>query len=161
MVGTWSAFPLGTLNDDGYQISATTQGQEVNETDAFGMTLVEAIYRGINWRCKLRCLEWKTGLINLWLMFGQQGASGTLSPTLANIGNRWTLFCQPLILTAILANPPTAPQSLTATNAGVAPQQQTEFNATSKVKEVPLELCLIPYATVINSTTFNVPFTVT
>lgn len=159
--GTFNGLPFGTLSDDGYELRATVQGQEINETDAYGQTLVEAVYRGVNWRCLLRGLEWKTGLLTALQMFGQTGAVGTLTPILANVGNRWSAFCLPLVLTAILGNPPTAPQSLTALNAGLAPQFQSAFNLTSKVKEVPLELVFLPYSAVVGSATVSVPFTST
>src|SRR5882724_233766 len=98
-VGTWTALPLGTLSDDGYELVATVQGQEVNETDAYGMTLVEAIYRGQNWRCRMRGLEWdKTGQLGLLQMFGQTGAARSLTPLLNLIGERWSNFCNPLVL---------------------------------------------------------------
>lgn len=158
--GLFNALPLGTLNDAGYEVQATVQGQEVNETDAYGMTLVEAIYRGINWRLRIRGLEWKSGLLAILQMFGQTTA-GVLSPYLANVGDRWSKYCQSLVLTAILGNPPTTPQSLTALLAGVAPQQQSTFNMTSKVREIPLELILLPYTATVGSSSFSVPFTVT
>jgi hypothetical protein len=142
-------------------LSATIQGQEVNETDAYGMTLVEAIYRGQNWRIRLRGLEWKTGLLSILQQFGQTGAAGTLTPILANIGDRWSKYNQSLVLTAILANPPTTPQSLTALGAGIAPNSQSTFNKTSKVRELPIELTLLPYTAVVNSVSYNLPFTVT
>ena len=37
---TWNSLPLGTQNDDGFQLSCTIQGQEANQTDAYGMTLI-------------------------------------------------------------------------------------------------------------------------
>ncbi len=160
----FNAQVMGVMNDDGYELSCTLQGQEVNETDAFGMSLVEAIYRGMNWRCRLRGMEWnRAGLINILKMFGTTTTftDTLLTPTLANIGDRWSKFCQPLVLTAILSNPPSIPASLTATNAGFAPNSQTAFNMTSKVREMPLEMIFIPYQTTIASTTYNVPFTTT
>jgi hypothetical protein len=162
-VGTMSALVIGTLNDDGYELAATIQGQEINETDAYGMTLVEAIYRGQNWRLRMRGLEWKAGLLAILHGFGAQAAlaAGLLGPTLEHIGDRWTKFCSSLVLTAILGNPPTAPQSLTALSAAVAPQQQSVFNLTSKMRELPLEMVLLPYSAAIGSLTLNVPFTVT
>jgi hypothetical protein len=164
-VGTYHAFPLGTLNDDGYVLTATVQGQEVNESDAYGMTLVEGIYRGVNWRCRIRGLEWnKTGLLALLQMFGQ-GAGGIpdgtkLAPALGNIGDRWTAYAFPLVLTAILGNPPTTPQTLTATNAALAPQQATEMMLTSKLREMPLDLVLLPYLSG-GSSGYAIPFSTT
>ena len=166
-VGTWFALPLGTQNDDGFILSVTLQGQEVNESDAFGLTLVEAIYRGQNWRIRLRGLEWnKTGLLSIVQMFGWQGGAmpgsiaTTLAPTLGAIGDRWTKYCQALLLTAILGNPPTVPQTLTATNAGFAPNTNTEQIMTSKVREMPIEMVLLPYVAS-GSSPPNAPFTVT
>ena len=165
--GSWNAFVLGTLSDDGYEISATTHGQQVNETDAWGMTLVEAIYRGQDWRARIRGLEWKSGLLGALTTFGsvapQPGGTGfgTMNPILANIGDRWSKFGGALVLTAILGNPPTSPQSLTASTAVIAPESQTAMNFTSKVKEVPLEFVLLPYALSVGSATFNLPFSVT
>ncbi len=123
------------------------------------MTLVEAIYRGQNWRVRLRGLEWKAGLTGILQMFGITGATGSLTPLLQNIGDRWTKFCFPLLLTSILGNPPSTPQAITAINAGFAPNSQSAFNITSKVRELPIELVLIPYSAVIGSLTLNVPFT--
>jgi hypothetical protein len=158
---------LGTQNDDGFILSVTLQGQEVSESDAYGLTLVEGIYRGQNWRVRLRGLEWnKTGLLSLVQMFGWSGGvmpgatATTLSPTLGSIGDRWSKYCQALLLTAILGNPPTTPQTLTGTNAGFAPNTNTEMIMTSKVREMPIEMVLLPYVGS-GSAPPNVPFTVT
>src|SRR3954466_7747154 len=116
---TWNQFTLGTQNDDGYILAGTYRGEEVNQSDAYGMTLVEAIWRGLNWRLRFRGLEFnKTGILAAIQAFGSTGApSTTFTPTLANVGDRYSRFAQPLVLTAILGNPPTMPQTLTATNA--------------------------------------------
>jgi hypothetical protein len=168
-LGSWNAFPFGTQNDDGYQLSCTLQGQELNETDAYGLTLVEGIWRGQNWRARLRGVEWnKTGLLGALQMFGTTAgtvppipATTTLIPVLTNIGDRWSKYCQAMLLTAILGNPPTTPQTLTAVLAGVAPNSTSEMMFTSKVREMPLEFVFLPYATTIASVTFNLPFTTT
>lgn len=149
-VGTFNAKHLGVMNDDGYVLTFTVQGQEVNETDAYGMTLVEAIYRGANWRCRIRGMEWnKTGLLALLQMFGQDAQvtpDGTqFDPALGNVGDRWSDYAFPLVLTAILGDPPSIPQTLTATNACLAPQQATEMMLTSKLREMPIEMVLLPY----------------
>jgi hypothetical protein len=166
--GTWNGFALGVQNDDGYELSCTIQGQEVNETDQYGMTLVESIYRGQNWRCRFRGLEWKAGLLAILQMFGTSGTAGdgNLNPVLAAaaappIGERWTKFCQSLVLTAILGNPPTTPRSLTAASAGFAPNSESAFQKTSKVRELPLEMVLYPYVTVSGSLPTIAPFTTT
>ena len=154
---------MGTLNDDGYILSGTYQGQEVNLSDAYGMTLCEAIWRGLNWRIRIRGLEFKkAGILASLQAFGSTGApSTTFTPTLANIGDRYSKFAQPLVLTAILADPPTFIQTLTATNAIVAPQSNVEYLMTSKVREAPFEFVLLPYVGSVASLTPNLSFTTT
>ncbi len=161
-LGTFNALPLGTQNDDGFVLSVNHQGQEINATDAYGQTLVESIWRGMNWRCRLRGLEFnKTGLLSLLQMFGQTGANTTLTPQLTAIGDRWSNYAKVLLLTAILGNPPTMPQTLTALSAALAPGQTTEFMATSKMRECPIDMVLFPYSAVVGSGSVVVPFTST
>lgn len=151
---TWNGFSLGTQNDDGYVLQGTYQGQEINASDAWGMTLVEAIWRGLNWRVRFRGLEWnKPGILAAIQAFGSSGGSTTtFTPTLQSIGDRWTKYAQALVLTSILgAYPPTIPTTLTATNAIIAPQSNTEVMMTSKAREAPLEMVLLPYSAVVSS----------
>jgi hypothetical protein len=161
--GTWATSALGTQNDDGYVLAGTFQGQEVNASDAYGMTLVEAIWRGLNWRLRFRGLEFnRPGILAAIQAFGSTGApTTTFTPTLANIGQRYSTFAQPLVLTAVLGNPPTFVQTLTAINAIVAPQSNMEFLMTSKVREAPFEMVLLPYTQVVASLTVNLAFTTT
>ncbi len=162
---TWNGYLLGTQNDDGFVLTGSYQGQEVNASDAYGMTLVEAIHRGINWRLRLRGLEWnKPGILASMQAFGSSGnPDTTFTPTLANIGNRYTAFAQTLVMNAILgAYPPTIPRTLTASSAIVAPQSNVEYLMTSKVREAPFEMVLLPYASAIGSAPLpNVSFTTT
>ncbi len=153
-VGIYNGSALGTQNDDGFVLQGAFTGQEVNQSDAYGMTLVEAIWRGLNWRLRLRGLEWnKPGILAAIQAFGSSGASTTtFTPTLANIGNRYTAFAQAVVLTSILgAYPPTIPSTLTAMNAIVAPQSNVEYLMTSKVREAPFEFVLLPYSAVVSS----------
>lgn len=152
-LGTWNGVELGTQNDDGFVLMGTYQGQEVNASDAYGMTLVEAIYRGLNWRLRLRGLEFnKPGILQAMQAFGSSGAAGTtFTPTLANVGDRYSKFAQSLVLNSVLANPPTMPDTLTALSAIIAPQSNIEFMMTSKMREVPLEFVLLPYSAVVSS----------
>ena len=166
--GIWNTRALGTQNDDGFVLKGTWQGQEINASDAYGMTLVEGIYRGLNWRMALRGLEWnKPGILAAMQAFGSTGDVGTtFTPILFNIGERMTKFAQPLVLSAILPGPASVPtagptfiQSLTALNAIIAPQSNTEAMLTSKMREAPMELALLPYAATVGSLNVNLAFT--
>lgn len=178
---TWNGFTLGTQDDNGYVLMGSYTGQEVNASDAFGLTLVEAIWRGLNWRVRFRGLEFnRTGILASLQAFGSTGVpSTTFTPTLANIGNRYSNFAQPLVLTSVLAvqtggapgtplppttTPPGAPAfvaTLTANGAIVSPQSNTDYLFTSKVREAPFEMVLLPYTAVVGSLTVNLSFTTT
>ena len=148
--GTWNGQALGTQNDDGYVLTGQYNGQEVNASDAYGMTLVEAIWRGLNWRLRFRGLEFnRRGILQAIQAFGSSGdPSTTFTPILIDIGERWSSFAQSLVLTSILgAYPPTMPTTLTALNAIIAPQSNIELLFTSKVREAPIEMVFLPYYT--------------
>ena len=151
---TWGGASLGSQNDDGFVLLGSYKGQEVNQSDAYGMTLVEAIYRGLDWRMRFRGLEWnKPGILSAMQAMGSTGSpSGTFTPTLANIGARMSSFAQALVLTSVLGvYPPSIPSTLTAVNAIVAPQSNVEYLMTSKVREAPFEMVLLPYSAVLSS----------
>lgn len=163
-VGTWSGFILGTMNDDGFILKGSWTGQEVNASDVYGMTLVEAIYRGMNWRVAFRSLEFNSiGILDAINTFGSTGNSTTtITPILANIGDRYSKFAQTLLLNAILSPyPPTMPQTLTARGAIIAPQSNVEYLMTSKVREAPFEMVLLPYVATVGSLTVDLAFTTT
>lgn len=162
-VGTWAGFGLGTQDDNGYVLNGTYQGQEINQSDAYGMTLVEAIWRGVNWRMRFRGLEFnKPGILAALNMFGSSGTgSATFTPTLQNIGDRWSRYMNPMVLTSILPNPPTFPQTMTALNAGIAPQSSVEHIMTSKMREAPFEFVFLPYTVSGSGGVVNVSFTTT
>ena len=128
------------------------------------MTLVEAIWRGLNWRIRFRGLEFnRTGILASAQAMGSTGdPSTTWTHALSRIGDRYSRFAQALVLTAVLGNPPTFIQTFTATNAIVAPQSNVEYLFTSKVREAPFEMVLLPYSATVGSlSSQNVAFTTT
>ncbi len=157
---TWNSLPLGTQNDSGWELELGWTGQEVRASDAYGLTLVEGIWRGLNCKFRFTALEWnKTGLLALHQMFGGDATGNNFRPILANIGTRWSTYCKTLVMTSILPNPPATPQTLTALLAGLTPNSTSRGQWTSKVREAPLEMVLLPY----DSGTGNVviPFSTT
>ena len=51
--------------------------------------------------------------------------------------------------------------ALRTVNAVIAPNSSSTFSMTSKVRELPIEYVLLPYETVIDSQTYQLPFTCT
>jgi hypothetical protein len=168
--GTWAGSPLGTQNDDGFVLTGAYQGQEVSGRDAYGMSLIEAIFRGINWRLRFTGLEWsRPGILAAMQAFGSfQAPTNTFTPTLTTVGQRFSAFAQPLVLNNILpvqafgtgpgANP-TFIAMLTAAGAVLAPQSNIQSMLTSKLREAPIEMVLLPYQATVGSLTVNTSFT--
>jgi hypothetical protein len=159
--GTWDGKDLGILSDDGYELSMQVRAQEINDTDQFGMTLIEAIYRGQDWRVRFRGKEAaKEGIVAVLMALGTAGGGG-IAPALGIIGVTMTSKAQALVLTATTGTPADValdgPQSLTADYASLSPSNNTAMLMTSKVKEVPIEMVCFPYA----SSGENIPFSIT
>ena len=161
--GTWNSNALGVLSDDGFEIGMSLKAQPFDQSDAWGLTMVEAIYRGQDWTVRLVGREWKAALLNIFLAFGQVG-TGTLTPHLGFIGDLFTTYAKSLVLTRALTTP--TPATLTATQSVLSPNNRSTFNLTSKIRELPLELSLIPYSVTISAspysnTAYNLPFSIT
>ncbi len=160
--GTYFFNLLGTMNDDGFILSGTWHGQEVNASDAYGMTLVEAVYRGLDWRLSFTALEFnQAGIASILNTFGGARVND-FSPILSNVGRLYSQYAGVLTLNAILGNPPTTPQTLTAASAVLAPEMNVPLLMTSKAREAPIEMVLLPYTvTVGTATLYNASFTTT
>jgi hypothetical protein len=155
--GTYYSEDLGILNDDGFELSMQAKAQEINATDAYGMTLIEAIYRGQDWRIRFRAMEAaKNGVIAALQPFGDAGGAG-LNPRLGVIARPFTDMTQSLILSATAGTPAAGnPSTLTADEAIMSPTNNTAMLLTSKVREVPIEMVLLPFT----SGSDVIPFTI-
>lgn len=150
------------MDDNGFTLSGKWHGQEVNTSDVYGMTLVEAVYRGMDWRISFNALEFnQTGIQSILNTFGGARVND-FSPILENIGQLYSHFAGALTLNAILGNPPTKPQTLTSASAVLAPETNIPMLMTSKMKETPIEMVLLPYAVTSGSGfLYNTSFTTT
>lgn len=157
-VGTYNAIALGMMNDDGFIIGYTPVGQDLNDTDQFGGTLIEGVYRGGNFRVRSRTKEWNTGMQGAFQVYGKVSAGVAPSFALGIVGRKYSAIAQALLLTATAGTPAAAaPATLTVTQALLAPNTNLDIGFTSKIREVPLEWICLPYT--VSSDT--VPFTTT
>ena len=142
---TFAAVALGIMDDNGFELSFTPQGQDINDTDQFGMSLIEGIYRGANVRIRFRAKEWTTGVQNLIHTFGAK-ATATPAWKMGVIGRKYTDIAGVLILTATAGTPAAAsPATFTASSALLSPNTNLSFLFTSKLREVAFEMILLPY----------------
>ena len=163
-IGTFGGAANGIQGDDGYKLTGSWKAQEINETDQYGLTLIDYIHRGHDWRCVTRGQDYKAGLLASLQAFGTAPsvAGAILAPALTNIGNdALNGFTSVLVLTRVLGFPPSTPASLTASQCVLAPNNTTELLFTSKLRELPIEWVFLPYTTTISAVQYIVPFTVT
>ena len=141
--GTWSGADVGIATDQGYVLTYVTHGEVVNRTDAYAQTTIEGIYQGADFSLQFVSKEYKTGSVRPSWPWGNDGS--TLGFRLGVIGRRWTDVAQAMVLTSTAGTPAAAaPTSLTASLTIVSPNSNTDLSFTSKVREVPVKLTLIP-----------------
>jgi hypothetical protein len=184
-VGTWQGLYLGMMNDNGFEVTLAMKSQEINESDAFGMTLLDYVYRGMDWRIRFTGKEWSRvgtgGLLNALQPFGSS-MSGQLGPVVSRlggtfpplpnnppvagiyVGNLASGVAQILVLNSVMGNAPAPPSggpvvptTLTANGAVLSPNTQSQFQMTSKLRELQIEMCLLPYQYTLSVTGYNVP----
>ena len=155
-VGTYNAVGIG-LTEDGYDLDAGLKQEVIDESDGYGNSLLDYIYRGgdafMNWSAK----AFKPGSISPLWPWG--GSLGEISSTTGPVGRLASDMALPLILTAV-ANTPAAVVgnacvTFTASKSILAPGFGIKLNFNSKLRKVPTRLALLPYV----STTKIINFT--
>jgi hypothetical protein len=142
--GTYNAVATG-MTRQGYTLSQTSMGEMMDETDAYGASIIDWVYRGGNCFMDVEFREWKAGTKTpIW----PYAAFGILSSAALPIGRLASDVAQALVLTA-LANTPAAtaadPATLTASKALLAPNFDARILFDSRFRSVPIRLQLLPY----------------
>jgi len=141
------ALSMGILNDDGFELAATPKGEEINATDAYGLSLLDFVYRGADWRLRARAKEFAADLMKIVWPWGM--GTGALSPRMGVIGRRGSDIAGSMVLTATTGTPAASspgPASLTAGLCVASPNANMAMYFTSKARDVPAELVLLPYS---------------
>lgn len=148
--GAYDSVDLGYTRN-GFELQQESKGEAVEETDAFGQSIVDFIYRGGNVYIICDCKVWKAGTITpFWPWGGAAGLSGLgiMYSAAAPISRRAQDVASDLVLT-VAANTPaaanTAPiTTLTAEKAILPPGSNMKLLFNSKTREVPLRLLCLP-----------------
>lgn len=131
------------ITKDGYRLEQGSEAELLNETDAFGATLIDWVYRGGSVRLNFRSKEYKAGSL---ACFWPWGALGVLQTTSAPISRLASDVAVAFVLSSTANTPAAAaPASLTATKAILAPNVPAEILFDSRLREVPISLQLLPY----------------
>lgn len=140
--GTFDSVDVGVTRD-GYELEQVAHAEEINRTDKFGDTLVDTVVRGASYRMRFVSIEYKAGSLAAFTPAGT--TPGVIATTLLPIGRLGTAAGKAMVLTSTPNTPAaSAPATLTAPTAALAPGFNGRLLYNSKLREVPVELVLLP-----------------
>lgn len=136
-LGTLNSVALG-LAQEGYELEIEPKQTLINRSDAWGDSLLDTIFRGIDANVQAEFMEYKAGPISAMNQFASFGlATGV-------IGRMGSDIATALVLTATPNTPAAAsPASLTATKAILAPNHNPRLVFNSVLRTVPIRWALL------------------
>lgn len=141
--GTYNSVDVG-ITENGYTLTIDSSAQMINQTDAYADSVIDWVYRGGNAHLQFESKAYKAGSIT---PFWPWGALGVLRTNAAPIGRLASDVASAMILTATAATPAAAsPASLTASKSILAPNNPASLLFDARVRNVPVRLQLLPYA---------------
>jgi hypothetical protein len=155
--GVYNAVDVG-YTQNGFEVQFDSFAEEVNETDAYGQTLIDLVYRGGTHYILYESKVFKAGSVTPFWPWGT-GLGVLVTPT-GPIGRLGSLAAAPFVMTVTPATPADAPtaliDTLTASKAILAPNSNLRLLFTSKVRTVPTRLVCLPTETAGIVTAFSV-----
>lgn len=144
--GGTAAADIG-LMEQGYRITARIAKEKIQETDAYGLMVVDAIYRGIaDVFIAGTAIEWKTGLLNAMTPYQAMAASGATYFGPGTIARLDSAVAGILIATATSSTPAAAaPATMTATYTIFAEDTDLEWMLNSTLRKMPYRFRVYPY----------------
>ncbi len=138
---TFSSVDTG-ITQNGYEIQQDTAAELVNQTDAFGDSIIDFVWRGGSVYVMYESKAFKAGSVAAFYPWGTLGVMATAA---APIGRLASNVAAALVLTST-ANTPAAAAPATATFSLsiLAPNSNLRLLFTSKVRNVPTRLLVLP-----------------
>lgn len=136
------------VSREGYRFQHETKAANIDQTDAYGDSLIDMIYRGANMRVNFSMLSYSKAATAL-ILAPWTGDLFVLRSTAKPVGVLASDLAQSLLLTAEANTPAAAaagPATLTANKVILAPGQ-VELLYDSRLREVPVSLIVLPYDT--------------
>lgn len=140
---TYNANDIG-ITKGGVELQHDAELEDIAESDAYGLSVIDSIFRGGNCHIQFTSLEFKTGSKAAHWPFGG-AVLGRVFTAAVPIGVLASAIAAPVVLTAV-ANTPSAtdPATFTASLALLAKNSNLSFFFNSKLREVPVRLRLYP-----------------
>lgn len=141
--GAYDSVDVG-ITRDGFELQQNNVTEAIDETDAYGGSLIDFIYRGGNVFIQFTSKAYKAGSITpFWPWASTLGKMlGSSSP----IGRLASAIAKAMVLSSTANTPAAAsPASLTGSLSILAPNFDGRLMFNSKLREVPIRLQLLPY----------------
>ena len=139
--GTYNSTGVG-VTQKGFELSQTFKTELIDETDQWGLTTIDAVYRGGDAFLQFESRAYKAGST---APFAPWGALGVISTTAAPIGRLASAVAAATVLTAVANTPAAAaPASLTASLSLLAENFDGKLLFDSRLRNVPVRLRLYP-----------------
>ena len=148
---TWAGTALG-FTQDGFSVQRVNHQEEINQSDIYGRTLLDAVYMGADTYIQTTCRTSNSGSRGAswpWGGAATWSGLGTIYTTALPIGILGTnaSISGSIVLTAV-ANTPAAttadPATLTASKGAVAPNFNMELLLSSRARSIPIRFALYP-----------------
>jgi len=141
---TYNAVALG-LTQKGFEIGTTTKAQLIDETDGYGLSVIDWVYRGANCFVDFICRAWKAGPKAALAPYAG-GGIGKVSSTAFPIAVLASAIAKAFVTTAT-ANTPAAtdPATLTGSLALLVPDFDVKWVLDSRLRDTPIRFQLLPY----------------
>lgn len=138
----WNSLALGLMEGDSGlpTLSRINHAEPINNTDAYGKSIIGAIHQGADWACQFTCIEYQAAVLaTLWPFSALLGTLGT-------IGEEYTDRAQSLVLTAAAGTPAviSGPATITAPKAMLAPNVPMQYVLGPTLRKIPIKLQLFP-----------------
>lgn len=132
------------ITHDGYELQHDAELEDVSETDAYGLTVIDSVYRGGNCHLQCRSKAYKTGSKAAHWPFGGVTLGGVVTAAVP-IGVLASAIASATVLTSVANTPAAAaPATLTASLTLLAKNANLSLMFNSKLREVPIRLRLYP-----------------
>ena len=135
---TWNAVAVG-LTKEGYRLRFQFAKRLIDKSDAYGDTILDAVYRGVNVNLTLQAIEYAaktTGPAFPYAALGVLGVIGRLDSAIA----------KPMVLTSTAGTPAAAaPATWTGSKCILGENNNVEWVYDSSNREVPIGLRVYPY----------------
>ena len=144
--GTLGGSALG-LTEQGFTLIFVPKAERIEESDGYGLTLLDYFFRGVDVSTVFDGLEYKSGTITSAWPWGSLGTMGVIARLASSIAGS-------MVLTAVAGTPAaSSPASLTASRTIIEPGHNVNILFNSKLRKVPIRFVNLPSDSAIHFTT--------